>query len=74
MHYIIGNTYYIIDNGQKIKTPNPHNKQLKPWEFKGTLAKAGMTPKEYWKERARTRTWKKHIPRKPPKAPLMIEV
>jgi hypothetical protein len=62
--------YYTIDNGLKIKIPNPHEKQLKPWEFTGTLKKAGMSVKEYIKERARTNTWKKHVPRQPPKPPL----
>ena len=64
--------FYRIDNGEKLKVPNSHGGQdrLKPWEFKGTVCKAGMTPSEFKIERSRTRTWKKHVPRKIPKPPF----
>jgi hypothetical protein len=37
--------YYQIDNGESIKIPNPHScvDRLKPWEFKNTVLKAGLT-------------------------------
>ncbi len=61
--------YYRIDNGELLKVPNPHGgkDRLKPGEFKGTLKTAGMQMKEYRKERSRTRSWKKNVPRNTPK-------
>jgi len=71
-HTTTDHDFYIIDNGEKVKMPNPHSKvdRLKPWEFKGILSKAGMTPTEYRDERARTRMWKNNIPRPLTKAPI----
>lgn len=65
--------YYVIDNGEKLKIPNQHGKvdRLKPWEFDGTLLKAGMRHVEYREERARTRVWKKNVPRPMAKPPLV---
>lgn len=64
--------YYRIDNGEILKTPNPHGgvDSLKPWEFDGSLKKAGLLRTEYRKERAKTRMWKKNVPRKNPKPPI----
>ena len=39
--------YYRIDNGEKVKVPNPHDKTVRGYELKGTLHKAGMTHKEF---------------------------
>jgi hypothetical protein len=62
--------YYRIDNLEKVKMPNPHDKTARGYELKGTLFKAGMTHGEYLKERQRTDSWKKKCPRPKPKAPL----
>ena len=64
--------YCIIDNGEQLKIPNPHSQEdrLKPWEFKGSLRKSGMTLQEYRRERASTRVWKYHAPRKAIKPPI----
>lgn len=62
--------YYRIDNGEKVKIPNAHIKETMPHELKGTLRKAGMTPKEFVQERIRTDFWKKQCPRSPFKPPL----
>ena len=29
--------YYTIDNGEKVKFPNPHDKEVRSYELKGTL-------------------------------------
>jgi hypothetical protein len=60
--------FYIIDNGQKIKVPNDHRERLTSGEFKGTLRKAGMTPKEYREEKLKTNGWNR--PRKVSKPPF----
>lgn len=62
--------YYRIDNQEKVKVPNPHDKTVRGYELKGTLLKAGMTHKEFQKERQRTKTWTRHCPRPKPKSPL----
>lgn len=62
--------YYKIDNGEKVKFPNPHDKEVRGYELRGTLRQAGMTQKEFNAERDRTRSWSKHCPRNPPKPPL----
>jgi hypothetical protein len=61
--------YYRIDNQEKIKVPNPHDKTVRSYELKGTLLKAGMTHKEFQQERQRTKTWTRHCPRPEPKPP-----
>lgn len=61
--------YYRIDNREKVKMPNPHDKTVRGYELKGTLLKAGMTHKEFTKERQRTSRWTRECPRSEPKAP-----
>lgn len=64
-------SYYKIDNGEKLKLPNAHDKNARGYELKGTLHKAGMTHKEFQQERQRTNKWKDKCPRsemKPPRA------
>ena len=61
--------YYRIDNGEKVKVPNPHGKTVRGYELKGTLHKAGMTHKEFQHERQRTKSWTRHCPRPEPKPP-----
>jgi len=62
--------YYRIDNGAKIKFPNPHDKEIRGYELKGTLLKAGMTHREFVNERISTKYWQKNCQRNPPKPPL----
>jgi hypothetical protein len=59
--------FFRIDNGEQVKFPNPHEKDLKPWEFKNLLGKAGMNVAEYGRERQRTKVWAKGCPRSPVK-------
>jgi hypothetical protein len=58
-------TYYRIDNGEKIKLPNPHRPDLTNREFHNIIGKAGMTSPQFYKERARTSVWRKEVPRSP---------
>lgn len=62
--------FYRIDNNQKIKCPNPHDKEVRGYELKGTLFKAGMTQQEFKLEENRTDKWKKNCPRSPVKPSL----
>lgn len=62
--------FYRIDNGEKIKFPNPHVSRIKGHEFTNVLLKAGMRRPEFVKEQQRTKTWKKQCPRPEPKPPL----
>jgi hypothetical protein len=62
--------YFRIDNREKIKMPNPHDKTIRGYELSGTLKKAGMTHKEYLQERNQTKNWTKDCPRKAPKPPI----
>lgn len=62
--------YYRIDNREKVKVPNPHDKTVRGYELKGTIHKAGMTHKEFQQERQRTNAWSRHCPRPEPKPPL----
>jgi hypothetical protein len=55
--------YYRIDNGEKVKLPNPHRQDLTNREFHNIIGKAGMTSPEFYKERARTSIWRKEVPR-----------
>lgn len=59
--------FFKIDNGEKVKFPNPHQKDLKLHEFKNILYKAGMNPAEYRREREVTQHWRKKCPRSPVK-------
>jgi hypothetical protein len=61
--------YYRIDNREKVKMPNPHDKTVRGYELKGTLLKAGMTHKEFTQERQRTKSWTRQCPRPEPKPP-----
>jgi hypothetical protein len=58
-------SYYRIDNGEKVKIPNPHRADLTDREFHNIIGKAGMTSSQFYKERARTSIWKKGVPRNP---------
>jgi hypothetical protein len=62
--------YFRIDNGSKVKCPNPHSKTVKLREFKNITGKAGLRTSEYFDERKRTNGWKKGTPRSYPKQPL----
>jgi len=66
--------YFIIDNGEKIKCPNPHNKIVRLYEFNNIVKKSGLTTKEYFEERDNTKNWKKNVPRKHPKPSLLRRV
>lgn len=55
--------YYRIDNGERVKLPNPHRLDLTNREFHNIIGKAGMTSPEFYKERARTSVWRKGVPR-----------
>jgi hypothetical protein len=61
--------YYRIDNREKVKMPNPHDKTVRGYELKGILLKAGMTHKEFTQERQRTKSWTRQCPRPEPKPP-----
>lgn len=58
-------TYYRIDNGEKIKLPNPHQSDLKNGELYNIIGKAGLTSSQFHKERQRTSVWRKEVPRHP---------
>ena len=58
-------SYYKIDNGEKIKIPNPHRSNLTDTEFHNIISKAGMTSQLFYKDRQRTSIWKKKVPRNP---------
>jgi hypothetical protein len=66
---ITDHEFFKIDNGEKVKFPNPHQNDLKLGEFKNILFKAGMYPVEFRRERTATRSWSKNCPRSPVKAP-----
>lgn len=63
--------FFQIDNGETIKFPNLHEKEIRGYEFENILTKAGMSRPDYWREKKNTQTWKKGCPRTPPKAPLI---
>jgi hypothetical protein len=65
--------YFRIDNGEQIKCPNPHNKDVMPWEFKNIVFKAGMKIKDFWTERRNTGVWKKNVPRAKPLSPIDVD-
>jgi hypothetical protein len=64
--------FYKIDNGAEIKIPNNHSKNLKIWEFKNIIFKAGLTSSKFFEERLRTKTWSEGIPRNPTLNPRNI--
>jgi len=57
--------FYKIDNGEEVKIPNPHLKNVKTSEMKNILLKAGLTQSQFFKERLRTKIWSKEVPRHP---------
>jgi len=63
--------YYRFDNRQKIKVPNPHNKNVRLGEFKNIIMKAGLRNNEYFEERSNTNNWNKNVPRNEIKQPLI---
>jgi hypothetical protein len=65
--------YFRIDNGEQIKCPNPHNKDVMSWEFKNIVFKAGMKIKDFWVERKITGIWKKNVPRSNPLLPIDLD-
>lgn len=62
-------SYYRIDNGEKVKLPNPHRADLTNREFNNIIGKAGMTSPQFYKERDRTSVWRKGVPRSPVRPP-----
>lgn len=58
-------SYYRIDNGEKVKLPNPHRADLTYGEFNNIIGKAGMTSPQFYRERDRTSVWRKGVPRSP---------
>jgi len=57
--------FYKIDNGTKVKMPNPHNADVSNGEFKNIIGKAGMTGPAFHLARRETVGWKKNVPRTP---------
>ena len=62
--------FFQIDNGETIKFPNPHEKEIRGYELDNMLMKAGMRRPDYWREKLNTNTWKKGCPRAVAKPPL----
>jgi hypothetical protein len=63
--------YFKIDNGETIKFPNSHKeKNIRGYELKPVLLKAGMRNQEFQSARQQTNGWKKGCPRPEPKPPL----
>jgi hypothetical protein len=58
--------YYRIDNGEKVKIPNSHHKEMLSHEFKNILLKSGLTGCQFHAERKRTEKWSKFSPRSNP--------
>ena len=66
-------TLYQIDNGSIVKFPNIHKgvDRLRGYEFDNILKHAGMSKPLYDRERARTRSWRRNVPRDSPLPPLI---
>lgn len=62
--------YYRIDNGEKLKIPNEHDKEIRGYELKNTLIKAGMTLSDFRNARLITKKWRINCPRSGAKQPL----
>lgn len=62
--------YYRIDNGESVRFPNPHEKEVRGAELKSILYKAGMTRREFIDAQISTRKWHQNCPRHPWKPPL----
>ncbi len=58
-------SFYRIDNGEKVKLPNPHRADLTNREFHNIIGKAGLSSPQFYKERERTTVWRKGVPRSP---------
>ena len=57
--------FYKIDNGELLKLPNIHYKDVKKSEFNNIIGKAGMTSPQFFKARQETSNWRKNVPRSP---------
>ena len=57
-------TYYKIDNGELLKMPNTHAREVTYGEFANLIGKAGMTSAEFHAARRDTRKWRKDTPRR----------
>ncbi len=55
--------YFKIDNGELVKVPNGHDKDIRLYELKNIIEKAGMQNTEFWAARNLTNKWKKSVPR-----------
>ena len=64
-HHHSDHSFYRIDNGEKVKLPNPHRADLTNREFHNIIGKAGLTSPQFYKERERTSVWRKGAPRSP---------
>ena len=62
--------YYRIDNGERVKVPNPHDKVIRPHEFDNIRKKAGLSNIEFAEERKITKQWSKNVPRNEVKPPI----
>ena len=62
--------FFKIDNGEIVKFPNPHEKEIRGYELVNMLTKAGMRRPDYWREKRNTKSWKKGCPRTHLKPPL----
>ena len=62
--------FFKIDNGELIKFPNAHDKEIRGYELKNILLKAGMRHPDFVRERTATKEWRKGCPRPEPKPPL----
>lgn len=56
--------YVKLDNDVELKIPNPHGGNIKSWELKGALKKAGMTFASFKKARDETNKWNRNCPRR----------
>jgi len=61
--------FYKIDNGESIKMPNYHSKNVKTGEMKNILIKSGLTTGQFFQERQRTKVWRQGVPRSPTLSP-----
>jgi hypothetical protein len=62
--------FFKLDNGETIKLPNGHDHQIRGYELKNVLHKAGMTLSQYRSAREVTQQWRRSCPRSPIAPPL----
>jgi hypothetical protein len=62
--------FYRIDNGEKVKLPNPHDKDIRSYEFDNIRKKAGLTSIDFAEARKQTEQWTKNVPRREVKQPI----